>query len=307
MNARIGGVLGLLLAMAVVPGAVAAPLISANVSVSVDVMGNVTDDDGGVTSPGGVGDCVEAAGDCGPGPSPSSFASANASTQFGTNRASVSVGSLSSDTVSSADASSFWLDEWTFSVSPLSAGSFVTLAFRLDGTWRNGEVGFQFGVFDPTLPDAGSPDGLDPLVEGGQIAGATFSSGTLTGLAFDGISIQPFLASGTSEDGAADWIFELLLQPVDGRTYTLAAFLGVDSSVSDLEDPSLTPFGVTGEVDFDSTAALTNVGLPDGVSFTSAAGASYNITVASVPEPDTWALLLAGLGLIGVAARRRRR
>ncbi|MXS82705.1 PEP-CTERM sorting domain-containing protein [Nitrosomonas oligotropha] len=26
---------------------------------------------------------------------------------------------------------------------------------------------------------------------------------------------------------------------------------------------------------------------------------------APVPEPDTWALLIAGLGLLGVAARRR--
>jgi MYXO-CTERM domain-containing protein len=28
--------------------------------------------------------------------------------------------------------------------------------------------------------------------------------------------------------------------------------------------------------------------------------------VAAVPEADTWAMLLAGLGLVGVAARRRR-
>ena len=28
--------------------------------------------------------------------------------------------------------------------------------------------------------------------------------------------------------------------------------------------------------------------------------------VAAVPEADTWAMLLAGLGLVGVATRRRR-
>ncbi|MCZ2421077.1 MAG: FxDxF family PEP-CTERM protein, partial [Burkholderiales bacterium] len=28
-------------------------------------------------------------------------------------------------------------------------------------------------------------------------------------------------------------------------------------------------------------------------------------SVAAVPEPETWALMLAGLGLLGFAARRR--
>lgn len=33
---------------------------------------------------------------------------------------------------------------------------------------------------------------------------------------------------------------------------------------------------------------------------------NINLSVASVPEADTWAMLLAGLGLVGFAARRRR-
>ncbi len=41
--------------------------------------------------------------------------------------------------------------------------------------------------------------------------------------------------------------------------------------------------------------------------FASAGGASYggNIGVTAVPEPETYAMLLAGLGLMGAIARRR--
>jgi len=34
--------------------------------------------------------------------------------------------------------------------------------------------------------------------------------------------------------------------------------------------------------------------------------ASYTVMLAPVPEPETYALMLAGLGLLGVAARRRK-
>ena len=33
---------------------------------------------------------------------------------------------------------------------------------------------------------------------------------------------------------------------------------------------------------------------------------AFDVTVIAVPEPETYALMLAGLGLVGVAARRRR-
>lgn len=34
-------------------------------------------------------------------------------------------------------------------------------------------------------------------------------------------------------------------------------------------------------------------------------GQDYQLSLAAVPEPETWAMLLAGLGIVGFAARRR--
>lgn len=34
-------------------------------------------------------------------------------------------------------------------------------------------------------------------------------------------------------------------------------------------------------------------------------GQSYQMNISAVPEPETWAMLLAGLAIVGVAARRR--
>ena len=53
--------------------------------------------------------------------------------------------------------------------------------------------------------------------------------------------------------------------------------------------------------------------VPSGMTITSASGHDYRIDptaivgVPAVPEPETYALMLAGLGCLGIAARRRQR
>ena len=36
-------------------------------------------------------------------------------------------------------------------------------------------------------------------------------------------------------------------------------------------------------------------------------GQNYQLSLAAVPEPETWAMLLAGLGIVAVVAQRQRR
>jgi len=56
-------------------------------------------------------------------------------------------------------------------------------------------------------------------------------------------------------------------------------------------------------LDFSNSANLVNIALPEGATASFASGNTYNVT--TVPEPDAWLMLLAGLGLVGWRARRR--
>jgi hypothetical protein len=54
------------------------------------------------------------------------------------------------------------------------------------------------------------------------------------------------------------------------------------------------------------TLTVKGVGVGDNADYGAYyLGSTYNITVAAVPEPESYALFLAGLGLMGAVARRR--
>nr|WP_310522217.1 choice-of-anchor C family protein [Polymorphobacter sp.] len=112
---------------------------------------------------------------------------------------------------------------------------------------------------------------------------------------------------------------------IAGRTYTVS----FDLSANPDNGPALKDFSASA----DNTTFLTQVGQagypltwsPKGFTFTADDGAAtlmftsgaansawgpaldnVSVSLNAVPEPATWAMLIAGFGLVGVAARRRR-
>ena len=62
--------------------------------------------------------------------------------------------------------------------------------------------------------------------------------------------------------------------------------------------------------DFGHTGAFRFGALPGGLSYTSESGTFLTglggVVGGGVPEPATWAMMITGFGLIGMAMRRRR-
>ncbi|MDR2209166.1 MAG: FxDxF family PEP-CTERM protein [Azoarcus sp.] len=64
---------------------------------------------------------------------------------------------------------------------------------------------------------------------------------------------------------------------------------------------------IYGSFDLDSSAyTLVISGMTSGPSGGAPQGGLYAFTLHAVPEPETYAMMLAGLGIVGVVARRRR-
>jgi hypothetical protein len=143
------------------------------------------------------------------------------------------------------------------------------------------------------------------------------SSGTLLSEFTDGtLAHDPFYQAG----GDA--------QPTAGLTDAFGKLIEVNSSPGDSGGPEfidgklagVTSFGVTGAIIDGAcgpghidpyaspTGACTNssIGEISGDTRVSAFLPFINDYIASVPEPATWALYLAGFGVIGAAQRRRR-
>ena len=143
---------------------------------------------------------------------------------------------------------------------------------------------------------------------------------------FDGGHLSPTDSGSTMVSGRFDYTYKFSV-PSSGATFNAIVFgwWGINASdfTATINDVPLTfsygtitvpylqsyPYlslSATGVTGSDSYSLHVTGSLMAG-----ATGASYNIglnsvAVAPVPEPETFAMLLAGLGLIGVVALRRK-
>jgi hypothetical protein len=208
-------------------------------------------------------------------------ARARARTDFGSNRARVATSELM-DVDELASAASLWIDEWTFLVPLAAVGEPVSIELRLDGAWENdARVRFEAAVIDPTLP--GLPPNSDdpPLFDlgGFPVAFVAFDNTE----EYASTNVAPFLLpvdDGGKPDGSVDLTLTLRFVPVPLRTYLVVAALRLDA-------------GYGGKADFSSTAAVTRVVVPAGVTFS-----STGVYEVAVPEPGAALLLAAAAGAL---------
>lgn len=223
-----------------------------------------------------------------------------AQTDYGVNRVAASGGLVgvnetwgSGLALVDTTAYSFWTDNLT--ITGGAAGDLVNLSFSGRTTYSLDLVGGAVATAPAVTLEqtfvANSP------IDGGQV--------TLSNAQF----------ASNAALGFVDWTFSLAARSGDLIGLTMSFNVGINSSFQGLQ------LGSTDKrVSFDSskTALLETLDVTDGYALSSASGElvvhngafAYNAvladTVTPIPEPETYALMLAGLGLMSVIARRRR-
>jgi hypothetical protein len=302
---RDGVALAALIAGAAVP-AFATTLIETSAgasSIRYDLAGNIAEDNSDDDQTGVAGVAVSAAvlpacaGACAIVPDftwhSGSAAAAEARTSYGGNGVRTFAGVYETHPngvqarEDTAGATSLWADEWTFLSSTSGPLGPVTVDIELDGSWNDyGMFGFLVSVTDSTT---GNPVADASVHSCGPGGGCT---------AVDPAVFQEIqLPDAGATNGSLDATFQLTFQPVVNRTYNVLSWMAAESS-----PPITTVDG--GEVDAFSTGRVVRVTLPAGVSMNSAAGASANYNVTTIPEPSAATLLGLAMTFLAVARRR---
>lgn len=120
------------------------------------------------------------------------------------------------------------------------------------------------------------------MLQGGQVLSQTFVATATTGLSVD------WLDTNRTNNGGAH-SYTLTINGATIGTYTSGFFGFVTNSSAQF-------LGVAGQ---SYTVAFNGIANGDTTTFID------RVSLAVVPEPATWAMLVAGFGLVGVAIRRR--
>ena len=151
------------------------------------------------------------------------------------------------------------------------------------------------GVFDGIRD---SVDGDDGAIDGSGVTGSSW---------FNGAGVVQFTYTGSDLPTAFG-----LVWTDGGGSITFEAFDGSDTLLLSQTFTGIPDGSFAGGTAEDRFFGLTFDGGIKSIFITNSAGCievdhvQYGTMFAApVPEPETWALLIAGLGLIGVAVRRR--
>ena len=137
----------------------------------------------------------------------------------------------------------------------------------------------------------GSPLAFTFTIAAGEVGSFTVVDG---GFAGDTFKVTNFGSDIGSSSGVAPAVYSTA--PDTGNNFDAA-----------LTNPAFSSAVLTfGEGSYSISGRLDQSVTMDGVSPLNATLGAVRLTVAPIPEPSTYALLLGGLGLVGLIARRRR-
>lgn len=189
-----------------------------------------------------------------------------------------------------------WPD--TSDTQPYAKISWSNDAAWVDVLMRDPTTDYDAGVFSAYGRTRGYSSNPVP----GPLDGKPFLSESFYSIVFDVNVATAYTFSGFVHSSLSDSM-------VDGGNFAKIAFTGADG-FSYVYDTT-----VDGNFDFNETFAL-NPGQYSLIAFANTdflggrlgdRASEFQFNLAPVPEPGTWALLLAGLGLMGFVARRRNR
>ena len=144
---------------------------------------------------------------------------------------------------------------------------------------------------DSTSASFGTPLAFTFTIAAGEVGSFTVVDG---GFAGDTFKVTNFGSDIGATSAVASTVYSSA--PDTGNNFDAA-----------LIDPAFSNAVLTfGEGSYSVSGRLDQSVTTDGVSRLNATLGAVRLTVAPIPEPSTYALLLGGLGLVGLLARRRR-